>query len=164
MGAWMAAYALRELLEELEAAAHVGAKGPRLGEQVAELANVWRPTRDQDGILHAEPAMLEAVDQLLKRRAEDAPQRRARAALLIKGLDPVGLPGPPVLREKRTEALMDFRAECNLLLHQRPDEADQRLESLLESFEPFVLGWLRPQPSVDLPELDRVLELGPPDA
>jgi hypothetical protein len=85
-GAWMAAYALRELLEELEVAAHVGAKEARLGDQVDALATVWQPTRDQVGALRAEPAMLEAVDQLLKRRAEDAPQRRARAALVIKGL------------------------------------------------------------------------------
>jgi hypothetical protein len=59
---------------------------------------------------------------------------------------------------------MDFRTEFNLLLHRKPDNADRQLDSLLDRLEPFVLGWLRPRPSVDLPELDRLLELGPPDA
>lgn len=164
VGEWMASYAMRELLDELEIAASVGSKTPGLGVRTDALAGCWRPTRTSDGTLEVTQAMIEAVDGFLKERTDEARRRRARARLTVVGLDPIGREGPPVILQHRVEALMEFRDGFNAILHGRPNPAGAKFNTLLDRFESFLLAWLRPQPSEDFAELDRFLQEGPPDA
>jgi hypothetical protein len=161
---WMASYAMREVLDELEVAARVGSKTPGLGDRADTLAGCWRATRATDQSLEVTQPMIEAVDRFLKQHSEDKPRRRARARLTVVGLDPVGREAPPAVLRDQVKALMDFRDEFNRILHGRPDPADVAFNAALDHFESFVLGWLRPQPSEDFALLDRFLQEGPPDA
>jgi hypothetical protein len=161
---WMAAFAMRELLDELEVAARVGRGTPSLDVRVDALAAGWRPTRATDGPLQVTQAMIEAVDVFLTEHTDDANRRRARARLTIAGLDPVGREAPPVVMQDRAKALMELRDEFNAILHGRPNPADAKFNGSLDRLESFVLGWLRPQPSEDFAELDRFVQQGPPDA
>lgn len=164
VGEWMAAYAMRELLDELEVAARVERRTPGLGVQTDALTGRWRPTRAADGTLQVTQAMIEDVDDFLGNRTDDGRRRRARARLTVVGLDPVGRDAPPVVLQHRVDALMEFRDDFNAILHDRPDAAGTRFKASLDRFENFVLGWLRPQPSEDFSELDGFLREGPPDA
>jgi hypothetical protein len=161
---WMAAYALRELLDELELAAGVGTKAPGLGVRTDALAERWRPTRTSDGTLDVTQAMIEAVDDFLEQHTGDAGRRRARSQLTIVGLDPVGREAPPVILQDRVRALMALRDDFNAILHGRPNPATSKFTAALDRLEGFLIAWLRPQPSADFADLDRFLEEGPPDA
>jgi hypothetical protein len=161
---WMAAYALRELLDELEKAARVDGKPAGLGIRTDALAACWTPTRAADGTLDASQAMLEAVDGHLREHTDDERRRRARARLTLLGLNPVGREAPAPVLDAGARALMDFRHDFNAILHGRPDPATAKFNPLLDRFESFLLGWLRPQPSQDFAELDRFLQEGPPSA
>jgi hypothetical protein len=65
----MAAFAMRELLDELEVAARVGSKTPGRGVRTDALAERWRPMRAADGTLQVTQAMIEAVDGFLRDRS-----------------------------------------------------------------------------------------------
>src|SRR5438132_1425338 len=55
---WMAAYAMREVLDELELAARVGSNTPGLGVRADALAECWRPTRTADDTVEVTQAMI----------------------------------------------------------------------------------------------------------
>jgi hypothetical protein len=156
----MCGFALRELLDELEARAGVVRKGPSLGVRVNDLREAWdRADRSKDGII-VDPLFSQAIDSFFDAHAQDFPLRRQRAEKTIRGLDPAGPVEAPAVRAKQVEALQKLRDDLNKALHQGGDPSTVR--DLLCQLEAFLLGWLRPQPFNDAAEIDEYLRGGPP--
>lgn len=159
----MAAYALRELIQELERAAGAPKKGPGLGDLLRAFRPKWEAAkrRPDDRSLIDDPAVF-TVDQFLDEAKEGHLNRRDRAQETLSGLDPVQRVGPPDTEEERIEALLDFRKEFNEALHgERPTDAEA-FASLVERFETFLLAWFQPRTFEDFSEIDELLEEGPP--
>lgn len=158
----MAAYALRELLEELEKSS--GIKRPSdLGNRVSTLREGWRkiaPTEGQDLSAVGDEAarMLVAFFEQLD---TDRKTRRERAQITLSGLDPSRVLGPPEVGKARTEALLAFRGRFNPVLHGGKSLARSEFLTRLEDFEVFLIDWLRPRTFEDLDEIDALLEEGP---
>lgn len=161
----MAAYALRELIQELERAAGAPKKGPGLGDLLSTFRTKWeaaeRRSSDRGLVDNCDPAVF-AVDQFLDEAKEGHLSRRDRAQETLSGLDPVQRVGPPDTEERRIEALLDFREEFNEALHgERPTDAEA-FTPLVERFETFLLAWFQPRTFEDFSEIDELLEEGPP--
>lgn len=160
----MAAYALRELIQELERAAGAPKKGPGLGDLLRAFRPKWEAAErrpDDRGLIdNCDPAVF-AVDQFLDEAKEGHLNRRDRAQETLSGLDPVKRVGPPDT-EERIEALLDFREEFNEALHgERPTDAES-FAPLVERFETFLLAWFQPRTFEDFTEIDELREEGPP--
>lgn len=161
----MAAYALRELIQELERAASAPKKGPGLGDLLGVFRPKWeaalRHPDDRGLVDNCDPAVF-AADQFLADAKEGHLSRRDRAQETLSGLDPVQRIGPPDTEEARVEALLEFRGEFNEALHgERPTDAEE-FSSLVERFETFLLAWFQPRTFDDFSEIDELLEEGPP--
>jgi hypothetical protein len=162
----MAAYALRELIEELErAAVENPSKGPRLGDLVDQLRSNWGAAdrnAEGDGLLDPrDPAVL-AVDRFLADADHGEKTRRNRAQTTIRELDPARREGPPTVTELRVERLLEFRDDFNEVLHRPEATAAAELEAKLLRFERFLLDWFRPQTFADFDAIDTLLDEGPP--
>lgn len=161
----IAAYSLRELLQELERAADAPKKGASLGDLLGIFQPKWEaaPRRpDDEGLVdHCDPAVF-AADRFLIDATEGHNSRRERAQETLSGLDPVQREGLPDTEEARIEAFLEFREEFNDVLHgERPTDA-VAFSSLVETFETFILAWFQPRTFDDFGELDELLEEGPP--
>ncbi|HEX5527654.1 MAG TPA: hypothetical protein VFX44_10740 [Solirubrobacterales bacterium] len=161
----MAAYALRELIQELERAASGPKKGPGLGVLLSAFRPKWeaaeRRTSDRGLVDNCDPAVF-AVDQFLDDAGKGHLSRRDRAQETLTGLDPVQRVGPPDIEEGRIEALLEFREEFDRVLHgEHPTDAEA-FSSLVEGFETFLLAWFQPRTFEDFSEIDELLEEGPP--
>jgi hypothetical protein len=160
----IAAYALRELIEELERAALAPAKGPTLGDLLAVLRATWEEAERRPGdrgLLDAgDPAIL-AVDRFLDDAARGHRSRRDRAQITFTGLDPVGREGPPDTHEARIKALLDFREDFNTELHGEDATDPAAFEAQVEGFERFLLDWLRPRTFTDFDAIDALPGSGP---
>lgn len=161
----MAAYALRELIQELERAAGAPKKGPSLGDLLSAFRPKWeaaeRRSYDRGLVDNCDRAIF-AVDQFLDDAREGHRSRRDRAQETLSGLDPVQRVNPPDTEEGRVEALLGFREEFNEALHgDRPTDAEA-FSSLVERFETFLLAWFQPRTFEDFSEIDELLEEGPP--
>lgn len=161
----MAAYALRELIQELERAAGAPKKGPGLGDLLNAFRPKWeaaeRRPNDRGLVDNCDHAVF-AVDQFLDDAREGHLSRRDRAQETLSGLDPVQRVNPPDTEEGRIEALLEFREEFNEVLHgERPTDAEA-FSSLVERFETFLLAWFQPRTFEDFSEIDELLGEGPP--
>ena len=158
----MAAYACREVIEQLEIEAGIEENGrPGLSERVIALRKSWQAVpRAADGSLEGSLAVAEMIDRFFKQYDADYSSRRARADMTIVALDPTGRQGPPAVRSARIDALMEFRQEFNATLHGTGDTSG--FYALMERFEGFLLAWLRPRPSESFNEIDDLLRQGPP--
>lgn len=161
----MAAYALRELIQELERAAGAPKNGPGIGDLLRAFRPKWeaaeRRSDDRGLVDNCDPAVF-AVDRFLDQAKEGHLSRRDRAQETLSGLDPVQRVGPPDTEEERIEALLDFREEFNEALHgERPTDAEG-FAPLVERFETFLLAWFQPRTFEDFTEIDELLEEGPP--
>lgn len=161
----MAAYALRELIQELERAAGAPKKGPGLGNLLSVFRPKWeaaeRRPNDRGLVDNCDQAVF-AVDQFLDDAREGHLSRRDRAQETLSGLDPVQRVNPPDTEEGRIEALLEFREEFNEALHgERPTDAEA-FSSLVERFETFLLAWFQPRTFEDFSEIDELLGEGPP--
>jgi hypothetical protein len=163
----MAAYGLRELMEELEAAAGVTSKSKDRGltERVRDLSEEWESAgRPVDGAADPDRAeILLAFDRFLIDFDESDKRRRERAKVAIAALDPARREEPPEVQDARADAWMGFRDRFNKVLHHgsKVTEADFRAD--LDSFESFLMRWLRPRTFADFDALDELLEKGPLD-
>lgn len=162
----MAAYALRELIEELErAAVESPSTGPRLGDLVERLRSSWEKAdrnAEGDGLLDPCDPAVHAVDQFLADTNLSEESRRNRAQTTIRELDPVRREGPPAVTELRVERLLEFRDDFNGVLHGEEATAVAELEATLRQFERFLLDWFRPQTFADFDAIDTLLKEGPP--
>ncbi len=161
----MAAYALRELIQELERAASGPKKGPGLGVLLSAFRPKWeaaeRRTSDRGLVDNCDPAVF-AVDQFLDDARKGHLSRRDRAQETLTGLDPVQRVGPPDTEEGRIEALLEFREAFDRVLHgEHPTDAEA-FSSLVERFETFLLAWFQPRTFEDFSEIDELLKEGPP--
>jgi hypothetical protein len=161
----MAAYALRELIQELERAVGGPKEGPKLGNLLDRFRAKWKsaPRRPGDrGLVdNCDPAVF-AADQFLDNADEGHLARRDRAQEMLSGLDPVRRQGPPDTQQARIEELIKFRKEFNEVLHgSRPTDVSA-FGSLVEGFDTFLLAVFRPRPFEDFSEIDELLEEGPP--
>jgi hypothetical protein len=162
----MAAYALRELIEELErAAAGTAKKGPTLGELVGVFRPKWEGARrraEDNGLVDpCDPAVF-AVDQLLIDAYEGHALRRDRAQETLSGLDPVQRQNPPDTQAARIEALLRFRREFNEALHGERPTDPAAFQSRVEGFETFLLDLFRPRTFAEFDAIDNLLADGPP--
>ena len=161
----MAAYALRELIEELERAAVASpGTGPKLGDLVERLRSSWEKAdrnAQGDGLLDPCDLAVRAVDRFLADADLGEESRRNRAQTTIRELDPARREGPPAVTELRVERLLEFRDEFNGVLHGK-EAAAAELEETLRRFERFLLDWFRPQTFADFDAIDTLLEGGPP--
>jgi hypothetical protein len=165
VGAEMAAYALRELLQELERAADAPKKGPNLGDLLGVFQPKWeaapRSADDRGLVDSCDPAVF-AADQFLADANEGHRSRRDRAQETLSGLDPVQREGPPDTEKARIEAFLKFREDFNDALHgEHPTDAEA-FSPLVERLETFLLAWFQPQTFDAFGELDELLEEGPP--
>jgi hypothetical protein len=161
----MAAYALRELIEELERQVGGASKPPRLGDLLETFQARWteapRRPGDRGLVDDCDPAIF-AADQFLKDVEGGHLARRDRAQQALGGLDPVRRPAPPDTERARIERLLRYREQFNDILHgPRPADAAE-FASLLEGFETFLLAILRPRTFEDFAVIDGLLEEGPP--
>lgn len=161
----MAAYALRELIEELERQAGEIRRGPRLGDLLENLRDAWSEAarRSSDrGLADARDPAIFAVDRFLEDVDAGQRRRRDRAQQALDGLDPVRRPNPPDTELARIEELLRFRDRFNDVLHS-PEATDfGTFDALVERFETFLLAILRPRTFEDLAEIDEILREGPP--
>lgn len=161
----MAAYALRELIQELERAASAPKKGPGLGVLLSAFRPKWEAAerRPSDrGLVDNCDAAVFAVDRFLDDARKGHLSRRDRAQETLSGLDPVQRVGPPDTEEGRIEALLEFREEFDRVLHgEHPTDAEA-FSSLVERFETFLLSWFQPRTFEDFSEIDELLGEGPP--
>jgi hypothetical protein len=165
VGPEMTAYALRELIQELERPVGGPQEGPKLGDLLGRFRAKWKsaPRRPDDrGLVdHCDPAVF-AADQFLDDADAGHLSRRDRAQETLSGLDPVRRPSPPDTQQARVEELMKFRKEFNEALHSpRPTDVFA-LGSLVEGFETFLLAIFRPRTFDDFSEIDELLKEGPP--
>jgi hypothetical protein len=162
----MAAYSLRELIEELERAAVTSpSKGPRLGDLVELLKSNWEKAERNaigDGLVNPCDPAVRAVDEFLAEADCGEKKRRNRAQTAIRELDPARREGPPAVLELRVERLMEFREEFNKVLHRPEATAVAELDAKLRRFEHFLLDWFRPQTFADFDAIDTLLNEGPP--
>jgi hypothetical protein len=158
----MAAYALREVLEELEKSS--GIKKPAdLGPRVSTLREDWMriaPSAGEDLAAVGEEAA-RMLDAFVEQLDADRKTRRERAQITLSGLDPSRVLGPPEVGHARTKALLAFRGRFNPVLHGGESLPRSEFLARLEDFEVFLIDWLRPRTFEDLDELDALLELGP---
>jgi len=164
-GVRQAAYALRELIDELEKAAGLELKGRQLGERVRQLCDEWRRTpRMADGAISSgAPGIATSLDEFFDWYEAELPTRRGRAHMTLRGLDPAQRDPPPVVRDARAKSLMRFRDDFNNILHGHysPSAAEFRTQHI-DSFETFLLDWFRPRTFADFDAIDKLLEDGPP--
>jgi len=161
----MAAYALRELIQELERAAGAPKKGPGLVDLLRAFRPKWeaaeRSPNDRGLVDNCDQAVF-AVDQFLDDARKGHRPRRDRAQETLSGLDPVQRVNPPDTEDGRIEALLDFREEFNTALHGERPTDPEAFSSLVERFETFLLAWFRPRTFEDFSEIDKLLREGPP--
>jgi hypothetical protein len=93
----IAAYALRELIEELERAALAPKKGPTLGDLLAEFRPRWEAAerRPSGSLVEADDPAVSAVDRFLDEAERGHHGGRDRAQRTFRELDPTGREGPP---------------------------------------------------------------------
>ena len=161
----MAAYALRELIQELERAAGAPKKGPGLGVLLSAFRPKWeaaeRRPSDRGLVDNCDPAVF-AVDRFLDDAKKGHLSRRDRAQETLSGLDPVQRVGPPDTEKGRIEALLEIRDEFDRVLHGEHLTDAEAFSSLVERFETFLLAWFQPRTFEDFSEIDELLEEGPP--
>lgn len=161
----MAAYALRELIEEIERQTGGIASGPKLGDLLESLRGAWslavrRPT-DRGLVDDCDPAIF-AVDRFLEDADAGHRRRRDRAQQALGGLDPVRRPNPPDTEVARIEELIRFRGRFNGVLHAPQATDPDSFAALVDGFETFLLAILRPRTFDDFTDIDDLLKEGPP--
>lgn len=160
----LAAAALREIMDELEDEAGFTHQVPDWKERIAKLESAWEvaerslgagPNGGASGFAHT-------LDEFFA-GCHRVPKRRDLADRTIGRFDPARREAPPVVREARAAAWMEFRRYFNIVLHReiRPTDTDFRRQ--LERFEDFLFDWLRPPTFADFDLIDELLQKGPPN-
>lgn len=158
-----AAYSLREMIGELEAAAGLVRADPNLKKRVQDLRDqVDKASRSRRGQELVFADLGGILEDFFAAFEADFPTRRGRAQTTIHGLDPAKRVGPPTVSDERTRALMDFQTRFNNILHGNYDVSVAEFQLQLERFESFLVDWLSPRTFADFDELDEFLAEGPP--
>jgi hypothetical protein len=156
----LAACGLRELLDEFQDAP----KGEKLGNRVKKLKERWEVAGRTYGAAPAshESGFTETLDEFFLEFERDYPARRSQASDTIGRLDPSGRTAPPVVHRARGTEWMDFSGYFSGVLHGGKRPTEEAFVSQLETFERFLLDWLRPRTFTDLGDIDSLIAEGPP--
>jgi hypothetical protein len=160
----LAAYALRELMDDLAREAGFTRQGQGLKERVGELQKEWRVARRsfEAGSDGRGTGFVQTLDKFFVAYDADYPKRRDQARATIAALDPAKREAPPAVREARANAWMRYREYFNGVLHGSiPPDAEFR--SRFEGFESFLLDWFGPRTFADLDAIDELIRKGPPN-
>jgi hypothetical protein len=158
----MAAYGLREMLDELEIAAGLTPSGSSLGARVRELKDAWAAAKHEgDGSLSSGQVKLtRKMGSFFTDFDRDYPSRRIRAGMTVRGIAPFERSWPPVVEREAADRLMALRKRLNKGLHRGDGLTRSQLLAVLDELETFLRGVMAPPTFDRFDEIDAIVARG----
>lgn len=154
----LAAAALREVMDQMEADAGFAHSPPDWKKRIATLEQEWQRT---GGTVDGNAKFKDAVEEFFE-HFRGVPTREQLALGTFARFDPAARDAPPAVRQARAKTWGGLRFDFNLFLHRKRRPAENEFRLRVEVFEGFLLDWLRPQTFADLDAIDQLLRAGPP--
>jgi hypothetical protein len=158
----MVAATVREIMDLIEAAAGYEHRPPDSRRAIANLEQAWRVAQQTETGEGGGVTAFEATLEEFFKRFRNVPPRRDLAIGTLQHFDPTMRDASPVVQGQRVKRWADLREFFNLVVHRKTFPSSLDFEERLETFEQFLIRWLRPPTSADQHAIDALLREGPP--
>jgi hypothetical protein len=172
-----ACHSLRELMEKVPtwyASVPAPEQLPRMGDKVSALEGRWERMRQNtvclnDGNWGGEidghlGAWLQDAEEFFAWRQADRPEHNKRTAEMFRKLDPMGLPLPTAIGDRRLQEWGACRQYFVDVSHHRSAVAPEEVTRRVSVMEDILLDLIRPTTFKKHADIDAIVEMGERDA